>query len=216
MTRTQIPEITEDGQNTGAEFLSDVVQSHKLAKEQIALSDFDGRMDLLGFDDDGVISGLSRERPKEWVISPNISDIFLHHVLDRWTTANVALLMGALRFVRQADDFVIACRNRRDGERVLAALDPGKEACKLRSDAACGQDLDSSTSGPGLAAKMADAAASTFSVSTACGASQGEGCWWSSSSPPAAISIAPADRHGTGASATAVNQSKTSSGVLPA
>ena len=72
--------------------------------------------------DKGVLRRPEAGTPQGGVVSPILSNIYLHHVLDRWMADVAAPRVGAFRLVRYADDFVIAFRNRRDGERVLAAL----------------------------------------------------------------------------------------------
>jgi RNA-directed DNA polymerase len=62
--------------------------------------------------------------PQGGVISPLLSNIFLHHVLDEWFTGEVQpRLKGKSRLVRYADDFVMAFENLADAERVRAVLD---------------------------------------------------------------------------------------------
>ena len=72
--------------------------------------------------DNGALQRTEDGTPQGGVISPILANIFLHHVLDVWMKEDVAPRVGAHRLVRYADDFVIAFRNRRDGERVLSAL----------------------------------------------------------------------------------------------
>ena len=62
--------------------------------------------------------------PQGGVISPILSNIFLHHVLDRWFE-EVARprLRGNCQLVRFADDFVIALEDRHSGRRLLDVLD---------------------------------------------------------------------------------------------
>ena len=61
--------------------------------------------------------------PQGGVISPLISNAFLHHVLDDWFERTVKQrLRGRCQLVRYADDFVVAFEDRRDGERVLDVL----------------------------------------------------------------------------------------------
>ena len=73
--------------------------------------------------DSGVLQRPETGTPQGGVISPILSNFFLHHVLDAWMMETVRPKVGAFRLVRYADDFVIALESRRDGERVLAALD---------------------------------------------------------------------------------------------
>ena len=72
--------------------------------------------------DKGVLQRSDLGTPQGGVISPTLSNIFLHQVLDKWMMETVAPRIGAHRLVRYADDFVIAFRNHRDGGRVLAVL----------------------------------------------------------------------------------------------
>ncbi|MDE0241695.1 MAG: group II intron reverse transcriptase/maturase [bacterium] len=72
--------------------------------------------------DKGVLQRSESGTPQGGVVSPILSNIFLHHVLDLWVKEAVQPRVGACRLVRYADDFVIAFKDRRDGERVLAVL----------------------------------------------------------------------------------------------
>ena len=73
--------------------------------------------------DKGVLQHPESGAPQGGVISPLLSNIFLHHVLDMWIKEAVQPRVGACRLVRYADDFVIAFKDRPDGERVLAVLE---------------------------------------------------------------------------------------------
>lgn len=76
----------------------------------------------------GVMEGVSfthpeRGTPQGGVISPVLSNIFLHHVLDRWYVRDVkARLKGQSFLIRFADDFIWGCEREDDAKRVLAAL----------------------------------------------------------------------------------------------
>ena len=69
MTRTELLEIIKNGENSGVEFKRDVVENHALAKELVALANLRGGMVLLGVEDDGTISGLTRLNIEEWVMT---------------------------------------------------------------------------------------------------------------------------------------------------
>ena len=61
--------------------------------------------------------------PQGGVISPLLSNIFLHYVLDEWFEAVAKpRLYGKGTLVRYADDFVMLFERRRDGERILNVL----------------------------------------------------------------------------------------------
>ncbi len=73
-----------------------------------------------GVPDSGVLQRPDTGTPRGGAVSPILPNVFLHHVLDGWMMETVRPRVGAFRLVRHADDFVIAFRSRRDGERVLA------------------------------------------------------------------------------------------------
>lgn len=68
-TRTELLEIIANGENSGVEFKRDVVQNHDLAKELVAFSNLRGGMVILGVEDDGNISGITRADLEEWVMT---------------------------------------------------------------------------------------------------------------------------------------------------
>ena len=69
ITKTELLEIIANGENSGIEFKRDVVENHRLAKELVAFSNFEGGMVLLGVDDNGTIAGLTRDNLEEWVMT---------------------------------------------------------------------------------------------------------------------------------------------------
>ncbi len=69
ITRTGLLEIIHNGENSGVEFKRDVIQNDDLAKELVAFSNFEGGILLLGVEDDSSISGVSRQRLEEWVMT---------------------------------------------------------------------------------------------------------------------------------------------------
>jgi ATP-dependent DNA helicase RecG len=68
-TRTELLEIIRNGENSGVEFKRDVVQAYDLAKELVAFSNHSGGVVVLGVEDDGTISGLTRNDIEEWVMT---------------------------------------------------------------------------------------------------------------------------------------------------
>ena len=68
-TSTELIEITTGGENSGMEFKRDDLNPQDLAKELVAFSNLQGGMVLIGVEDDGPISGLTRENIEEWVMS---------------------------------------------------------------------------------------------------------------------------------------------------
>jgi ATP-dependent DNA helicase RecG len=68
-THSELLEIIHNGENSGVEFKRDVLQNHDLAKELVAFSNLSGGMVLLGVEDDGSISGITRADLEEWVMT---------------------------------------------------------------------------------------------------------------------------------------------------
>jgi RNA-directed DNA polymerase len=61
--------------------------------------------------------------PQGGVISPILSNIFLHHVLDQWFESEVRpRLKGNATLVRYADDFVMTFETHHDAKRILEVL----------------------------------------------------------------------------------------------
>ncbi|MGF6787730.1 ATP-binding protein [Paraburkholderia sp. 35.1] len=69
MTHTELLEIIRNGESSGVEFKRDDIQNHDLAKELVAFSNLEGGIVLLGVEDDGSISGITRQRLEEWVMT---------------------------------------------------------------------------------------------------------------------------------------------------
>jgi RNA-directed DNA polymerase len=75
--------------------------------------------------------------PQGGVISPLLSNIYLHEVLDKWfATEIVPLLKGRATIVRFADDSVLGFENKEDAERVFKVLPKrfGKFGLKIHPD----------------------------------------------------------------------------------
>ena len=61
--------------------------------------------------------------PQGGVVSPLLSNIFLHYVLDEWFVRDVLPRMkGRCFMVRFADDFVIGCEREEDARRIMEVL----------------------------------------------------------------------------------------------
>jgi ATP-dependent DNA helicase RecG len=68
-TRTGLLEIIGHGESSEVEFKRDVVQNHDLARELVAFSNLGGGSVLLGVEDDGAVSGITRADLEEWVMT---------------------------------------------------------------------------------------------------------------------------------------------------
>jgi group II intron reverse transcriptase/maturase len=73
--------------------------------------------------EDGLLRLASEGTPQGGVISPLLSNIFLHHVLDEWFEREVRpRMLGGCTLVRYADDFVMTFETHHDAKRVLEVL----------------------------------------------------------------------------------------------
>ena len=73
--------------------------------------------------EEGFLQRATEGTPQGGVISPMLSNIFLHHVLDDWFEREVRPRMaGGCTLVRYADDFVITFKYHHDAKRVLEVL----------------------------------------------------------------------------------------------
>ena len=71
----------------------------------------------------GNISYPKEGTPQGSVISPLLSNIYLHYVLDEWFSEQIQpLLRGRSFIVRYADDCVLGFSDKSDAERVMAVL----------------------------------------------------------------------------------------------
>ncbi len=69
MLKTELLEIIANGENSGVEFKSDGIRPEQLAKEVVAMANFQGGRILLGVEDDGTITGILKENLEEWVMN---------------------------------------------------------------------------------------------------------------------------------------------------
>ena len=68
-TRTELLEIIANGENSGIEFKRDDLRTQDFAKELVAFSNLEGGMVLLGVEDGGTVTGLTRPDLEEWVMN---------------------------------------------------------------------------------------------------------------------------------------------------
>ena len=66
--------------------------------------------------------------PQGGVISPLLSNLYLHYVLDKW----LAKYYPSVAFVRYADDIVVHCNNEEEAKTLLEAIRERLKECKLR------------------------------------------------------------------------------------
>jgi group II intron reverse transcriptase/maturase len=76
-----------------------------------------------GVMEDGNVSYPDSGSPQGGVVSPMLSNVFLHYVLDLWFEQEVKPRLRNRAFlIRFADDFVIGFRNERDAQRVMEVI----------------------------------------------------------------------------------------------
>ncbi len=68
-TRSELLEIIANGENSRVEFKRDDLSTQDLAKELVAFSNLQGGMLLLGVEEEGSITGLTRENLEQWVMN---------------------------------------------------------------------------------------------------------------------------------------------------
>ncbi|MDV7396265.1 ATP-binding protein, partial [Arthrospira platensis SPKY1] len=69
MLKTELLEIIQNGENSGIEFKRDDIRPEQLAKEIVAMANFQGGKIVLGVEDDGHILGIQRANLEEWVMN---------------------------------------------------------------------------------------------------------------------------------------------------
>jgi ATP-dependent DNA helicase RecG len=69
MLKAELLQIIANGENSGVEFKRDDIRPEQLAKEIVALANFQGGRLVLGVEDNGTISGVHRDHLEEWVMN---------------------------------------------------------------------------------------------------------------------------------------------------
>ena len=85
-----------------------------------------------GILEDGQLSYPTEGTPQGGIVSPILSNIFLHYVLDEWFSEVIQpLLKGKSFIVRYADDFILGFSEEQDAKRVMEVLPKRFEKYKL-------------------------------------------------------------------------------------
>lgn len=77
---------------------------------------------------DGTLLKRDKGSPQGSVISPLLSNIYLHYAFDSWMSTN----HGAFAFERYADDIVVHCSNEMQAKFLLAKIQRRFASCKLQ------------------------------------------------------------------------------------
>ena len=113
MTRTELYEVLADGEGSGIEFKRDDVRPEQLARECVAFLNFRGGKVLLGVEDDGAVTGLTRSNCEEWVmdtifvryIHPRVIPYYEEIQIENKRVAVISLEQGTSKpYVVRADD----------------------------------------------------------------------------------------------------------------
>ena len=84
MLKTELLEIISNGENSRVEFKRDDIRPEQFAREIVAFLNTHGGRVLLGVEDDGRISGLTREGAlaQEWVLNAFRDKVHPHAIPD--------------------------------------------------------------------------------------------------------------------------------------
>jgi RNA-directed DNA polymerase len=77
---------------------------------------------------EGLVDKQGKGTPQGGVISPLLSNLYLHYVLDKWLLQN----FPNITFVRYADDVVVHCSSEAESQEVLGKITSRLADCKLR------------------------------------------------------------------------------------
>jgi ATP-dependent DNA helicase RecG len=69
MTRTELLELIRNGESSGVEFKRDTIDNRALAKELVAFANLRGGRVILGVEDDGSVTGITRADLEQWVMN---------------------------------------------------------------------------------------------------------------------------------------------------
>jgi len=80
----------------------------------------------------GQVSYPQAGTPQGSVVSPILSNVYLHEVLDLWFVQEAKTkLQGKAELIRFADDFVVVCQKREDAEALLEQVRERFQSCGL-------------------------------------------------------------------------------------
>lgn len=78
--------------------------------------------------DGTLIAKEGKGTPQGGVISPLLSNLYLHYVLDKWLVKHYP----QIAFVRYADDVIVHCNTENEAKQVLEAIRERLKECRLR------------------------------------------------------------------------------------
>ena len=117
MTKSELLELITNDENSGVEFKSDDLRPEKLAKEVVALANFQGGRILVGVEKDGTITGIQRADLERWVMD-TVFGRYVHPMIlpfyeeiqadDQHRVAVITISQGATK------PYVVRHRDRED------------------------------------------------------------------------------------------------------
>ena len=117
MTKSELLELITNDENSGVEFKSDDLRPEKLAKEVVALANFQGGHILVGVEEDGTITGIMRADLERWVMD-TVFGRYVHPMIlpfyeeiqvdDQHRVAVITISQGATK------PYVVRHRDRED------------------------------------------------------------------------------------------------------
>ncbi len=69
MTKAELLELIQNGENSGVEFKRDDLRPEQLAKVLVAFANFRGGRFVIGVEENGSVSGIMRPNLEEWVMN---------------------------------------------------------------------------------------------------------------------------------------------------
>ena len=78
--------------------------------------------------EDGKLEYPQKGSPQGGVISPLLSNLYLHYAFDKW----MDIQHGGVVFERYADDIVVHCESKQEAERLMKAIAERLKQCSLR------------------------------------------------------------------------------------
>jgi RNA-directed DNA polymerase len=161
-----------------------------------------------GVMEDGVIGYPERGRPQGGVISPLVSNVYLHEVLDQWCEREVKpRLRGRAFMVRFADDGWLAFEREDDARRVMEVRPKRFERFGLALHPEKTRRVDFRRPSPaGTEGAPNGSADSTCSASPTTGGAPGRGVGWCNARRPSPASAARCGRWGHGVGSTVTDR----------
>ena len=116
MTKLELLALVANGENSGVEFKGDQERPERIAKEIVALANFNGGKLILGVEDDGTIAGIRRDDLEHWImdvvfgrkVHPMILPFYEEVQIDDKRVAIVTVTQGTTK------PYVVRHNNRED------------------------------------------------------------------------------------------------------